>query len=57
MIKKKIKLKAIKKNKQKRKVETTNLSLLKVFKNGFTWNGVENIYNVYLKHHPIRMGI
>ncbi len=30
---------------------------LKFLEDGLTWNGVENIYNVYLKHHPIRMGI
>jgi hypothetical protein len=29
----------------------------KLLEDGLTWNGVESIYNVYLKHHPIRMGI
>jgi hypothetical protein len=29
----------------------------KFLENGLTWNGVESIYNVYLKHHPIKMGI
>jgi hypothetical protein len=30
---------------------------LKFLKDGITQDGVENICNVYLKHHPIKMGI
>jgi hypothetical protein len=29
----------------------------KFLKDGFTWNVVKNICNVYLKHHPIKMDI
>jgi len=24
---------------------------------GLTWDGVENVHNVYLEYHPIDMGI
>ncbi len=29
----------------------------KLLEDGLKWNGVESIYNVYLKHPPIKMGI
>lgn len=50
-------LKAIKRTNKGEKLGQLASHYLKLLKNGFTWNGVENLYNIYLKHHLIRMDI
>jgi hypothetical protein len=49
--------KAIKKMEQKEKVVIINPHCLKLLEGGLTRDDVENVCNVYLEHHPIRMGI
>jgi hypothetical protein len=39
------------------KLEQLASLCLKFFENRLMPNGVENVYNIYLKHYPIRMGI
>jgi hypothetical protein len=52
------KFKGHQKNEQKIKTRTTNLSLFsKLVEDNLMWQGVESVYNVYLKHHPIMMNI
>ncbi len=47
-----------KKNEQRQKGGTTTPPrYLKLLEDGLTRNGVENVCNVDLKHHPIKMGI
>jgi len=36
---------------------TTTPYYLKLLKDDLTRDGIENVYNVNLKHHPIKMGI
>jgi hypothetical protein len=50
-------LKGHKKNEQRGKSKKIAPWYPKFLKNGLTWNDVESIYNVNLKHHPIKMGI
>jgi hypothetical protein len=44
-------------NEQREKLKDLVFYCSKLLENGLTWNGIESIYNVYLKHHPIRMGV
>jgi hypothetical protein len=57
MTKKQKHLNVIKWTNKKEKLGELVFYYPKLIKDGLTWNGVENIHNVYLKHHPIRMGI
>jgi hypothetical protein len=50
-------LKAIKRTNKGEKLKQLASHYLKFLEDGITWNGVENVCNVYLKHHPIRMDI
>ncbi len=57
MIEKQRNLNAIKKMKKREKLRQLASHCPKLLEDGFMQNGVESIYNVYLKHHPIKMGI
>jgi hypothetical protein len=57
MIKKQRNLNAIKRTNKKEKLEQLASHYMKFLEDGLIRNGVESVYNVYLKHHPIRMGI
>jgi len=50
-------LKVIKKTIKRKKLLQPTPHYLKLLEDGLMWNGVENIRNVYLEHHPIGMGI
>jgi hypothetical protein len=45
--------KAIKKMNKKKKLRQLGPLCLKLLKDGFTLDGVESVYNVYLKYHLI----
>jgi hypothetical protein len=57
MTKKQGNLKAIKKMKKKEKLGQLVSNCLKFIKNDLTQYGVESVCNIYLKHHPVMMGI
>jgi hypothetical protein len=57
MIEEQKNLKTIKRMNQKKKLEQLASLCLKLLENRLMQDGVENVYNIYLKHHPIRMGI
>jgi hypothetical protein len=50
-------LKVIKRTNKRKKLLQLAPHYLKLLKDGRTRNGVENIRNVYLEHHPIGIGI
>jgi hypothetical protein len=56
MIEEQKNLKVIK-NEQKIKLRQLTSCYLKFLENGLRRNGLENVCNIYLKHHPIKMGI
>jgi hypothetical protein len=49
-------LKAIKKTNKREKLKQLASFCPKFLKDDLMWFGVENICDVYLKHHPIMMG-
>ncbi len=57
MIEEQRNLKTMKRMNKVEKLEQLVSLCLKLLENRFMPNGVENVYNIYLKHHPIRMGI
>ncbi len=57
MAKNQMNLNVIKRMNKGEKLKQLASHYLKLIKNDVPWIGVENIYNIYLKHHPIRMDI
>jgi hypothetical protein len=55
MIERKRNLKAIKKINKRKMLGQLVCRCPKFLKHGFTQDGVESIYNIYLKHHLIKM--
>jgi hypothetical protein len=56
MIEEQKNLKAIKKINKRKKLTQLVFHHPKFLKNGLTQDGVESIYNIYLKHRLIKMG-
>jgi len=50
-------LKTIKRMNKGKNLEQLTSLCLKVLEDKLMRHDVENVYNIYLKHHPIRMGI
>jgi hypothetical protein len=50
-------LNVIKWTNKREKLRKLMFYYLNFLEDDLMWYGVENIYNVYLKHHPIKMGI
>jgi len=57
MIEKQRSLNAIKRMNKEKKLGQLASHCPKLLGDGLMWNGVKSVYNVYLKHHPIKMGI
>jgi len=50
-------MKAIKRTNKRKSCYNWPPCCSKFLEDGLTWNSVESIYNVYMEHHPIKMGI
>jgi hypothetical protein len=56
MIEKQRNLNAIKRTNKKEKLKQLASHCPKLLEDGLMGNVVQNIYNVFFKHHPIKMG-